>query len=264
YGLGWLPLGGYCDIAGMIDDTKEAKMNKRDLRLAITGDLLHNIAKEDKNQVLTNTYLVARTDKAVKSLQGAGYLKGSPAFWTDTSIFKNPKLGNNRGHVHHLTGTVVAGQIAKSIGFSDKEITDLQVGIIEHSTGYWYFRTAVDGTLQRPEGWRLVFPAPENQLADYIHDADLVSQFVYESVVPEGSKWRNLASKRWGADNTAASQAHVVYYVFQRLYDEARTPMGQRLAKEQWDRIAPELKKLMGLSADQDPIKVKGVPAAFK
>ena len=25
YGLGWLPLGGYCDIAGMIDETKSAK-----------------------------------------------------------------------------------------------------------------------------------------------------------------------------------------------------------------------------------------------
>ena len=24
YGLGWLPLGGYCDIAGMIDETKDA------------------------------------------------------------------------------------------------------------------------------------------------------------------------------------------------------------------------------------------------
>lgn len=24
YGLGWLPLGGYCDIAGMIDETKSA------------------------------------------------------------------------------------------------------------------------------------------------------------------------------------------------------------------------------------------------
>ena len=25
YGLGWLPLGGYCDIAGMVDETKSAK-----------------------------------------------------------------------------------------------------------------------------------------------------------------------------------------------------------------------------------------------
>ena len=24
YGLGWIPLGGYCDIAGMIDETKSA------------------------------------------------------------------------------------------------------------------------------------------------------------------------------------------------------------------------------------------------
>ena len=24
YGLGWVPLGGYCDIAGMIDETKDA------------------------------------------------------------------------------------------------------------------------------------------------------------------------------------------------------------------------------------------------
>ena len=25
WGLGWIPLGGYCDIAGMIDETKDAK-----------------------------------------------------------------------------------------------------------------------------------------------------------------------------------------------------------------------------------------------
>ncbi len=25
YGLGWLPLGGYCDIAGMVDETKSSK-----------------------------------------------------------------------------------------------------------------------------------------------------------------------------------------------------------------------------------------------
>ena len=25
YGLGWLPLGGYCDIAGMVDETKSTK-----------------------------------------------------------------------------------------------------------------------------------------------------------------------------------------------------------------------------------------------
>jgi hypothetical protein len=109
----------------------------------------------------------------------------------------------------------------------------------------------------------VIYPEPENEIAKIAHDADLISQFVYESVVPEGSKWRVLAKKRWGAKDTK-EEAQIVYYVFFRLYEEAKTEKGKELAKEQWEKIRPELVKLMGLKPDQDPIKVLGVPKIFQ
>jgi hypothetical protein len=243
---------------------KDGKLSKEDTYLAVAGDLLHNITKNDKTRVLTDPKIVEGIDAVVKKLRAAGYLKNSPKFWTDTSIFANPKLGNNLGQMHHLSGSLFAGQLLEQIGFAPKDVTKLEASIIEHSTGYWYFRSAVSKTLGNPEGWALVYPTPENKLADYIHDADLISQFVYESVVPAGSKWRNLATKRWGAKPTPEDEGYVVYYVFQKLFDEARTPMGKALAKEEWDKIAPELKKLMNLKPEDDPIKLKGTPEAFK
>ena len=104
---------------------------------------------------------------------------------------------------------------------------------------------------------------PENEIARIAHDADLISQFVPESVVPEGSKWRELAKKRWKAKDTR-EEAQIVYYVFFRLFEEAKTARGKELAKEKWEQIRPELVKLMGLKPDQDPIKVLGVPKIFQ
>ena len=95
------------------------------------------------------------------------------------------------------------------------------------------------------------------------HDADLISQFVPESVVPEGSKWRTLAKNRWGAKGSQ-QEAHVVYYVFQRLFDEAKTDQGRQLARDKWDLIRPELLKLMNLGPADDPVKMLGVPRAFQ
>jgi hypothetical protein len=55
-----------------------------------------------------------------------------------------------------------------------------------------------------------------------------------------------------------------VYYVFFRLFEEAKTAKGRELAKEKWEQIRPELVKLMGLKPDQDPIMVLGVPTIFQ
>ncbi len=246
----------------MAKDGKQ--LTNEETRLAIAGDLLHNIAKGDKTRVLTDKNHLEKVDAVVKNLRANGYLKDSPKFWTDTTIYANPKLGNNLGHIHHLTGAVMAGEILKSLGYTDDQIIKLQTGIIQHSTGYWYFRSAVNDTLKDKNGWELVFPVPENVLSKYIHDADLISQFEYASVVPDGSKWRELATKRWKADPTPEAQAYIVYYVFQRLYEEGKTPKGKELSKAEWDKIAPELKKLMNLKPSDDPIAIKGVPEIFK
>ncbi len=246
------------------DMAKDAKLSDQDTYLAVAGDLLHNIAKGDKKQVLTDADYLAELDAVVLKLKNAGYLKNSPEFWTETSFYSNPKIGNNLGEIHHLSGAVMAGKLLKQLGFPEDQILQLQAAIIEHSTGYWYFRTSVSDKIGDKEGWKKVYPAPENQLADFVHDADLISQFEYASVVPEGSKWRLLATNRWGAKDTPEDQAYVVYYVFQKLFEEARTPKGKELAKAEWDKIAPELKKLMGMKDSDDPIAIKGTPDFFK
>lgn len=244
---------------------KHDKLSKKETRLAIAGDLLHNIAKQDKDYVLSNPSLLDGTVKITANLRKKGYLKKSREFMEKPEMFQNPKLGNNRGLIHHLTGAVLAGELLQKEGFKPKDIALLQACIVEHSTGYWYFRDQVDKMFADvPEAWKYVYPEPENRLADYIHDADLVSQFVPASVVPEGSKWRNLATNRWGADQSAKSQAHVVYYVFDRLYGEARTPIGKAMAKEKWDGISSQLKQLMGIKQEEDPIQLFGIPAFWK
>lgn len=239
------------------------KLSPKLQRLAIAGDLLHNISKEEKASVLTDPVLLEQADSMITGLLQAGYLKKSPAFWSDKAIYADPKVGNNRGLIHHITGALMAEQILKQIGsFSADDIKLLQVGILEHSTGYWYFRDSINEAKGDNEAWTVVFPLTDNILAELIHDADLISQFVPESVVPEGSKWRVLAQKRWGA-KTAQEEGHIVYYVFKRLYDEAQTEAGKRMTKEKWDQIAPALVDLMGLKPDQDPIQVLGVPKIF-
>ena len=238
-------------------------LSKPERKLAIATDILHNISKEDKAAVLTNPEVLAKATAMVSKLKKAGYFKNSPGFWGDESVLKNPKVGGNLGLIHHITGALTAGEIAASEKYSAKDIDMIQVAVLEHSTGYWYFRDSVDQAAGRKGAWRAIYPEPENEIAKIAHDADLISQFVYESVVPEGSKWRVLAQKRWKAKDTK-EEAHIVYYVFFRLFEEAKTEKGKALAKQDWEKIRPELVKLMGLKPDQDPIKVLGVPKIFQ
>ncbi len=240
------------------------QLGKQERKLAIATDILHNISKEDKGAVLTNPEVLRKTTEMVTKLRKAGYFKNSPGFWGDEAVLKNPKVGGNLGLIHHITGALTTGEIAaKAGGFSAKDIDLMQVAVLEHSTGYWYFRDSVDAAAGRKGAWKVVYPEPENEIAKIAHDADLISQFVYESVVPDGSKWRELAKKRWGAKNTK-EEAHIVYYVFFRLYEEAKTEKGKALAQQDWEKIRPELVKLMGLKPDEDPIKVLGVPKIFQ
>ena len=237
---------------------------KQERKLAIAADILHNISKEDKGAVLTNPEVFRKCSEMVAKLKKAGYFKPSPGFWGDEALLKSPKVGGNLALIHHITGALTAGEIAlKAGGFSEKDIEMMQVTIIEHSTGYWYFRDSVDQAAGRKGAWQAVFPEPENESARIAHDADLISQFVYESVVPDGSKWRELAKKRWKAKDTQ-EEGHIVYYVFFRLYEEAKTEKGKALARQDWEKIRPELVKLMGLKPDEDPIKVLGVPKTFQ
>ena len=239
------------------------KLSKAERKLAVVTDIFHNISKEDKAAVLTNPEMLAKATAMVSKLKKAGYFKNSPGFWGDEAVLKNPKVGGNLGLIHHITGALTAGEIAAKEKFSAKDIDMIQVAVLEHSTGYWYFRDSVDAAAGRKGAWKVIYPEPENEIAKIAHDADLISQFVYESVVPDGSKWRVLAQKRWKAKDTK-EEAQIVYYVFFRLFEEAKTEKGKELAKEQWEKIRPELVKLMGLKPGEDPIKVLGVPKIFQ
>lgn len=242
----------------------DSKLAKADQRLAVVTDILHNIDKEEKDAVLTNPKVFGEIAAMVAGLKKAGYFKGSPRFWGDEAVLKNPKVGGNRALVHHLTGALTAGAVLKALdGFSAKDIDRVQAAIVGHSTGYWYFRQSIDDAAGRKAAWEAIYPEPEGDIALFAHDADLISQFAPESVVPEGSKWRVLAAKRWGA-NGAVEEAHVVYYVFFRLFEEAKTNSGKALAREQWEQIRPALVKLMQLKPDDDPVKILGVPKVFQ
>jgi hypothetical protein len=242
--------------------SKELPSEKR--KLAIATDILHNIAKEEKTAVLTDPQVFKKATEMVTELKKAGYFRSSHEFWGDAQVLLNTKVGANRALIHHITGALSAGQIAKQIGgFSEKDIQEMQAAVIEHSTGYWYFRDSVDQAVNKKGAWHIVYPEPWSDISKIAHDADLISQFVPESVVPEGSKWRGLAKKRWGAKNTK-EEAHIVYYVFLRLYEEAKTIRGRQMAYEKWEKIRPELMKLMNLDPNQDPMKVLGVPAVFQ
>ena len=233
-------------------------------KLAIATDILHNIAKEEKTAVLTDSQVFKQAAEIVTELKKAGYFRSSPEFLGDSQVLLNAKVGGNRALIHHITGALMAGQIAKRIGgVSEKEIQEMQAAIFEHSTGYWYFRDSVDKAVGKKGAWHSVYPEPASEISKIAHDADLISQFVPESVVPDGSKWRTLAKKRWGAKDTK-EEAQIVYYVFFRLYEEAKTNKGREMAREKWEKIRPELMKLMNLEPGQDPIKVLGVPAVFQ
>jgi len=242
--------------------SKELPSEKR--KLAIATDILHNIAKEEKTAVLTDPQVFKKATEMVTELKKAGYFRSSHEFWGDAQVLLNTKVGANRALIHHITGGLSARQVAKQIGgFSEKDIQEMQAAVIEHSTGYWYFRDSVDQAVNKKGAWRTVYPEPASDISKIAHDADLISQFVPESVVPDGSKWRSLAKKRWGAKNTK-EEGHIVYYVFFRLYEEAKTIKGRKIAFEKWEKIRPELMKLMNLDPNQDPIKVLGVPAVFQ
>ncbi len=233
-------------------------------KLALIADLLHNIHKEEKAAVLTGAEVTKQAGEMISRLRAAGYFKASPRFWSDESVLKNPKIGANRALIHHVTGALEAGRIMREIGgFSRQDIERVETAVIVHSTGYWYFRDSIDQLAGRKDAWQVIYPEPESVIDKLAHDADLISQFVPESVVPDGSKWRELAKNRWGAKG-AREEAHIVYYVFLRLFQEAKTDQGRQLAREQWDIIRPELVKLIGLGATEDPVKVLGVPKVFR
>ena len=235
---------------------------RADRRLVVAGELLHNITKEDRAEVLTDVGRLRKASGMIERLRSARRL-GSPGFWSDPALFASPHVGANLALVHHITGAMVAGELLQSFGdYSAGDILRVQEAIAAHSTGYWYFRATVDGHASA-NAWRNLYPEPEGALSLIVHDADLVSQFDAGAVLPEGSKWRSLAARRWGA-NGAAEEAHVTYYVFQRLLDEARTPQGRALAEQEWEKIAPRLVELMGLAAGSDPLGVRGVPKAFE
>lgn len=242
----------------------DMKLPSAERRLAIATDLLHNISKEERPLVLTDAKVLKQGAELVARLRQAGQLARSPEFWSDEAIFSNKAIGGNLALIHHITGAVTAGDMLNTVGgYSAPEIARVQAAILAHSTGYWYFRKSVDDAVKQAGAWRKVYPEPEDAIAKIAHDADLISQFEAESVVPEGSKWRVLAAKRWGAKG-AVEEAHVVYYVFSRLFEEARTDAGKALALQEWRKIQPGLLTLMGLKPGVDPIKALGVPKAFQ
>lgn len=242
---------------------KDMDLPGNERRLITAGDLLHNISKEDRTQVLTDAQLLQQASEMVGRLREAGRLDGSPSFWSDPGLFSRSAVGANLSLVHHITGAVAAGSILESVnGYPRQDILRVQETIVTHSTGYFYFRESVDRAACKADAWRKVFPEPEGTLPAIVHDADLISQFEAGSVVPEGSKWRAIAAKRWGARGEA-EEAHVVYYVLQRLIGEARTPQGKALAEQEWSKLREELVKLMRLPAGSDPMLVLGIPKAF-
>jgi hypothetical protein len=236
----------------------------RTQKLAAASDLLHNIAKEDKGSVLSDPKVYQAIDLMTLRLKASGKLIGSPDFFREREVLLNPKISDNSGLIHHLTSAFMASEILHRLGgYSLAEMNEIETAIVEHSTGYWYFRASVDEAAGRKGAWRTVYPEPENDVARFAHDADLISQFVPESVIPDGSKWRNLSRKRWGA-KTTSEEGQIVYYVFYRLYGEAKTEPGRALAKEKWDIIRPALLQLMNFPPQADPIQQLGIPKVFE
>ena len=140
--------------------------------------------------------------------------------------------------------------------------TDSQIRIVET-----YTRPDVDAIVIVPtDRERLLAPISKAAAAGIkiiVVDSDLSGNVHRNFIATDNFAGGQLAAKRWGA-KTPKEEGHVVYYVFSRLFDEAKTKQGAALAKEQWDAIKPDLLKLMGLAPDQDPLKVLGVPAFWK
>ncbi len=207
----------------------DQKLSDSDRRKALAGDLLHNIAKEEKEAVLTDPAQLSRARDMVLELKKAGYLKSSPRFWSDEQVLATPKIGDNRALIHHITGAVMAGELLTAVGgFSKDDIAVIQAAIVEHSTGYWYFRASIDDAIGKKDAWESVYPEPENDIAKFTHDADLISQFVPESVAPDGSKRRLLAQKRWGAKHRKKKGTSFI------MFSSVCSTKPRRLPAKQW------------------------------
>src|SRR3569623_998867 len=141
----------------------DQKMPAADKRLALAGDILHNIAKEEKEDVLTNPAQLAKARDMVTRLRKAGFLKSSPNFWNDESVLTNPNIGDNRALIHNITGAVMAGDLLRPVGgYSDKEIETIEAAVVELSTGYCYYRASIDkiaGKARARERWDQIAPA---------------------------------------------------------------------------------------------------------
>ncbi|HVL35511.1 MAG TPA: hypothetical protein VM489_07580 [Burkholderiales bacterium] len=223
---------------------REAGLEAPRLRLALIADLLHNVAKEDPRALLSAREVLERSATMVGRLRAAGYFRSSPVFWSRPSLFDNPRIGANRALVHHVTGALEAERLMDELGgFSRAEIDEVQAAILAHSTGYHYLREAVDAEARAPGAWRALFPEPEAAPEVLAHDADLVSQFVPETVLPAQSKWRRLARERWGA-TSAKQEARIIGEILARLKDEARSALGRRLAQEHWAALEAQLKAI--------------------
>jgi hypothetical protein len=196
---------------------RDAGLDERRLRLALIADLLHNIHKEEPAAVLTVADVHARSGAMVERLRAAGHFRSSPVFWSRPSLFDNPKIGANRALVHHVTGALEAERLMQEMGgFTRADIDEVQAAILTHSTGYPYLREAVDAEARAPGAWRALFPEPETAPEVLAHDADLVSQYVPESVLPPTPS---------GASSHARAGAH-------------RTPSRRRASSPRCSRIS--------------------------
>jgi hypothetical protein len=113
-GARYSPQSALCSTG--LSDGRRATVTSTIQKLATAADIVHNIAKEDKNAILSNPALFADLAALVDRLKASGKLSDSPEFFSDTSILLNPKIGNNHGLIHHLTGSLSAGQILRTMG----------------------------------------------------------------------------------------------------------------------------------------------------
>jgi hypothetical protein len=129
----------------------------RTQRLGAAADLLHNIAKEDKGSVLSDPKVYKAVAALTSRLKTSGKLAGSPEFFREREVLLNPKVSDNSGLIHHLTSAVMGSDILHRLGgYTPDEMTDIETAIVEHSTGYWYFRASVDEAAGRKGAWRTV------------------------------------------------------------------------------------------------------------
>ena len=237
-------------------------ISPKERKVTVVASLLNNIVREE-SELLTDSSVFNNASTMVDELQKKGFLKASPRFWGNDVVLKHFEIAENIVLVHHITGAAKAGEIVrKFLNFSEDEIYEIQAAILQHSTGYFYFRDYVDMILEQQGAWEVVFPLPENQVSKIVHDADLVAQFIPESVLHEGSKWKKIARNRWGASNLQ-DEAHIIYYVFSLLLKEAKTDQGKTLILKNWDALKQKLLKHMGLQFEQDPIELLGKPQVF-